>query len=529
VSINDRTSENRTIDAVVVGAGFAGIYATVRLRELGLTVRGVEAASDVGGTWHWNRYPGCRCDVPTLEYSYSFDEELEQSWSFPENMSAQPEIEKYLGHVADRYAVRDHFVFDTTVTGASFDEAAGRWHVRTSRDDRYDTTWLILATGALSVPNVPNLPGLDRFEGTCVHTARWPQDGLDLTGKRVAVVGTGSSGVQIVPRAAEVSEHVYVVQRTPTFAFPRPLNPTDVELEEYLKTNYREMREMQRRSVTGIANMAMPSADGGAPRSLGFGALPSPRDWGEANLANEMADRFGEMVRSVVKDPATADALTPTDVPFGCKRLVVEIGYFESFNRDNVTLLDVGDSGVEFTETAMRTKDGEFDVDVVVLATGFDALSGSFARLGLLGRGGRSLTDKWAEGPVTYLGVMTEGFPNAFMIAGPGSPSVISNMVVSIEQHVDFVSELIEYARQRGVGVVEPNADAEREWVDHVNAVAAGTPLTAPTCKSWYLGANVSGKPRVFMPYVGGVGDYRDICDGVARDDYRGFELTAAG
>lgn len=509
------------MDVVVVGAGVGGLYAVHRLRAAGLRVQGIEAGDGVGGTWYWNRYPGCRCDVPTIEYSYSFDPDLEQEWSFPEHMSAQPDIERYLNHVADRHDLRPHFWFGTRVTAAMWDETTQRWTVTTDNGDRVTTRFCVMATGSLSAPNFPAIPGIDRFGGRTIHTGMWPAD-ADLSGQRVGVIGTGSSGVQSIPKIAEVAAHLTVFQRTAHHAFPAQATPTDPELEAAVKANYRHVRELQKTSSFGISGYRGP--DDAAVGGGAFGDLAALSD----PTVNENIQKMLEaMIRSRVHDPEIAEALTPRGFPVGCKRPIVEINYYETYNRDNVTLVDLKKGAItEITERGVSTEQGDFDLDVLVFATGFDALTGPLSRIDIRGRGGRSLGEKWTAGPSTYLGLMVEGFPNLFAITGPGSPSVLSNMVVSIEQHVDFVTDTITHLDRNGMATIEPTAAAESEWVRHVDEVAQGTMWTAASCQSWYLGANIEGKTRSFMPYVGGVGRYRQTCEDVARDGYRGFVLA---
>jgi cation diffusion facilitator CzcD-associated flavoprotein CzcO len=523
-----REPEAADLDAVVVGAGMSGLYAVYRLRRLGLRVRGIEAGDGVGGTWYWNRYPGCRCDVPTIEYSYSFDAELEQEWTFPETMSTQPEIERYLNHVADRFSLRSDFRFGTRVTAATFDEAAGRWIVETNLGDRYAVRWCVMATGSLSAPNLPAISGIDSFAGSIVHTGLWPREGVELGGKRVGVIGTGSSGTQAIPKIAEVAAELTVFQRTPNYAFPARVEATDPDFERYVKASYCELRRLQRSSRFGISGFTGPAADGNGERqAVGAGAFARLGVLSNPAINQQMQDAFARMVRTRVRDQAIADALIPTDYPMGCKRPVVEVGYYETFNQENVTLVDLRQGGItEITATGVRTEQGDYQCDVLVFATGFDALTGPLTRIDVRGRDGQSLREKWASGPRAYIGLVTAGFPNLFLITGPGSPSVLSNMVVSIEQHVEWVAEAIDHMRSNGIAVMDADPKAEDDWVEHVQDVAQGTPWTAPSCNSWYLGANIEGKARVFMPYVGGVAQYRATCAAVVEDGYRGFVLT---
>lgn len=531
----ERAPEVREIDAVVIGAGVSGLYAVHRLRGIGLGVVGIEAGAGVGGTWYWNRYPGCRCDVPTIEYSYSFDEQLEQEWTFPETMSAQPEIEEYLNHVADRFDLRRSFLFSTRVVAARWDDAAARWEVETDRGDVLRATWCVMATGSLSAPNVPPIPGIESFAGTLVHTGLWPKEGVDVRDKRVGIIGTGSSGMQSIPHLARDADHLTVFQRTPNYSFPGQIEPVDAELLDFVKQHYRELRSMQRTSGAGISGMTMETADG-QTRAVGAGVFSgqnrqnfSTADRAQmAEALQKMEQRFGDIVRRRVHDPETAEALIPKDYHLGCKRIVVEVGYYEAFNRENVTLVDLRQDPIrEVTPGSIRTDRGEYPIDVLVLATGFDALTGPLTRIAIEGRDGRKLADEWRDGPRTYLGLMSEGFPNLFMVTGPGSPSVLSNMVVSIEQHVDWLTDAIRAHRTAGVPM-EPTPEAQAGWLEHVHEVSEGTPWTAPSCNSWYLGANIEGKTRTILPYTGGVGRYREICEEIAADGYRGFRLAEA-
>ncbi|MBB3675839.1 flavin-containing monooxygenase [Modestobacter versicolor] len=528
------------VDAVVVGAGIAGLYALHRLTEAGLTVQGFEAGDGVGGTWYWNRYPGARCDVESVDYSYSFDDDLQQQWDWTERYAAQPELLRYLEHVADRFDLRRHIAFGTRVDAASFDAATGRWTVQT---DAGTTTaqFLVLAVGCLSAAQVPDFPGLETFRGEVLHTGQWPAEGVDLAGRRVGVIGTGSSAIQAIPVIAEQAEQLVVFQRTPNYSVPagnRPLSPD--ELAE-VKAGYAEHRRRARNTFFGFAfplselssrpALEVPAADrdrefqarwdrGGAGMTRAFADILTDRQ------ANETAAEFiRSKIRATVTDPGTAELLVPVDHPFGTKRPPIDTNYYESFNRDNVTLVDVrSDPIVEVVPSGVRTGAASHDLDVLVLATGFDAMTGPLLRMDIRGVGGRELRDKWAAGPVTYLGLATEGFPNMFVVAGAGSPSVMSNMVVSIEQHVDWIVACLQHLRSEGHTLIEACADAEQAWVEHVNATAART--LYPEANSWYLGANVPGKPRVFMPYVGGIVDYRQRCEDVAARGYAGFRSS---
>jgi cation diffusion facilitator CzcD-associated flavoprotein CzcO len=524
----------RELDVLVVGAGFAGLYAVHRLRELDRRVHGVEAAADVGGVWYWNRYPGARCDIESVDYCYSFSDELVREWSWTERYPAQPEILRYLNHVADRFDLRRDFTFDTRVERLTFDETTDTWTAETNRGDRITAGHVVMATGQLSVAKPPELPGLDDFLGETHHTGHWPREGVDLSGRRVGVIGTGSSGVQSIPHLAEQAAHLTVFQRTAHYAIPAHNRPLDPAYVADLKARFAEYREHARNHPGGTHRfLGQDSALDIDPEALrenleGYYAKGGPdilaayRDIITDRGANERVAAFlRAKVGEVVRDPVTAAKLTPRGYPVGAKRLVLEIGYYETFNREDVTL---DNSPIQRVEPdGVRTAEHSHELDVLVFATGFDALTGALLRIDVRGRGGLSLREKWAAGPRTYLGISTHGFPNLFVVAGPGSPSVISNVVVSIEQHVEWITDHIAYLAKNGLTRSEAALDEENAWVAHVNETAAAT--LYPVANSWYLGANVPGKPRVFMPYIGGVGRYRRICAEVAAEGYRGFEL----
>jgi cyclohexanone monooxygenase len=525
-------------DAIVVGAGFAGMYALYRLRELGLSVRAFETGEGVGGTWYWNCYPGARVDVQSLSYSYSFSSDLQQEWSWPETFSSQPELLKYANHVADRFDLRRDIQFETTVNGADYDEAAKRWRIRTDRGDHVSARYLVAGAGCLSATNVPDFKGIESFQGNWYHTSRWPKEGVDLTGKRVGIIGTGSTGIQAVPAIAEEAAHLYVFQRTPNYSLPSGNQPMDPEHEREWKADYDLHRELDR---SAYAARYVPAPDRSAlatpaderdrafEEAWGAGAFAMMltfKDLRSSREANETAAEFvRNKIRAIVKDPAVAELLCPKDYPIGTKRLCLDSNYFETFNRDNVTLVDVKTHPIEeITPTGLRTGAESYDVDVLVFATGFDAMTGPLLRMNITGRDGLSLKDKWEHGPRTYLGIATAGFPNMFMITGPGSPSVLASMITAIEQHVDWIADAIVYLDKADLDVIEAGPEAEERWVEHVNEVADQTLYRF--ANSWYLGANIPGKPRVFMPYVGGFNVYRDRCDEVAANDYEGFTLS---
>lgn len=527
-------------DVLVIGAGFGGLYMIYRLRELGLTFEAVEMASDVGGTWYWNRYPGARCDVVSLEYSYSFDDALQQEWEWTERYATQPEILRYANHVADRFDLRRHIRFNTRVTGLEWDDERSRWRAHTDPGPGYDVKYVITAVGCLSAPKPPEIDGVDDFRGSILFTSRWPHEGVDFTGKRVGVIGTGSSGVQSIPVIAQQAEHLTVFQRTPVFSIPARNAPLDPEYVAAYKRNYPEYRRKAREARTGIiVERGFESALEVEPEARRerfescwnqgvFACLSaSYTDIMTDERANSLvADFVRSKIAEIVRDPAVAEDLMPRGFPYGAKRVCLDSGYYDTFNRPNVTLVNLRREPIErITETGIRTSERDIPLDAIVFATGFDAVTGPLLRLNIRGRGGLALEEKWAAGPRAYLGLQTHGFPNLFTITGPGSPSVISNMILSIEQHVDWIARCLRDLRERGVETIEPDAAAEDKWVQHVNDVANGT--LYPRADSWFMGANVPGKPRVFMPYLGGVKVYRETCEEVMADDYRGFVLTA--
>ena len=524
-------------DAVIVGAGFSGLYMLHRLRALGLSARVIEAGTGVGGTWYWNRYPGARCDTESMVYSFSFDEALQQEWTWTARYPTQSEILRYINHVADRFDLRRDIQLETRVTEAAFDEAANRWTIRTERGDRLTARYCIMATGCLSAPRRPGFEGLDNYEGDWYHTGYWPHEGVDLTAKKVGIIGTGSSAIQAIPHIAAQAAHLTVFQRTPNFSIPAWDGPLDLEAIRKRKANYPECRRIARESRGGdIYHCNEQSAlevdakerervfearwaDGGFNMQVAFGDLLTSQE------ANDLAVEFcHNKIRSRVEDPAVAELLCPKEHPFATKRLCQDTDYYEVYNRDNVTLVDVKNAPIEeLTRKGLRTNGMEYEFDAIVFATGFDAMTGALLSIDIRGRGGRALREKWSAGPRTYLGVQSAGFPNLFTITGPGSPSVLANMMVALEQHVDWIAKCIAHLGRNGLECIEPKAEAEDEWVDHVNETAHETLF--PQANSWYMGANIPGKPRVFTPYVGGVGNYAKICEAVVAKGYEGFAL----
>ncbi|MDH3641167.1 MAG: NAD(P)/FAD-dependent oxidoreductase [Gammaproteobacteria bacterium] len=527
------------IDAVIVGAGFAGLYMLHRLRSEGFTATIIEAAPDVGGTWYWNRYPGARCDVQSMLYSYSFSEELQQEWEWTERYASQPEILRYINHVADRFDLRRDVQFDTRVTRAVFDETESAWNVTTNQGDEISARFCVMATGCLSTPRRPDFEGLDSFAGLWYHTGYWPHEDVDFSGQRVGMIGTGSSSIQSIPIIAEQAAHLTVFQRTANFSVPAWNHPLDPGEVTDWKARYAEIRHGMRTGEVGVlgevnlwaaADITAEQQQKELERRWQQGGLVMWGPFTDVLLnksSNTIAGNFvRDKIRETVEDPATAELLCPTGYPYGGKRICVDTDYYKTFNRDNISLKDISTTPIDAITPAGLTIAGqEYQFDSLIFATGFDAMTGTLLRMDIHGRDGLSLKEKWAAGPRTYLGMMTAGFPNLFTITGPGSPSVLSNMIVSIEQHVDWMADAMIHLRDNGLDSIEPAAAAEDGWVNHVNELANATLL--PEADSWYMGANIPGKPRVFMPYLAGVGPYREICDSVTADGYRGFELRA--
>jgi cation diffusion facilitator CzcD-associated flavoprotein CzcO len=527
-------------DVIVIGAGFAGLYAVHRAASAGLSVLALEAAPDVGGTWYWNRYPGARCDVESVDYSFSFDEALQQSWQWTERFAAQPEILAYLRHVAERYDLRRHYLFGCDVVAADFDPDAGRWHVRTAAGETHTGQFLFCATGCLSVLNRPDIAGVDDFAGDVYFTAAWPREDPDLSGRRVGVIGTGSSGIQAVPIIAAQAETLVVFQRSANYSIPMPNRPWSAEEQRKIQAEY-----PQRRQASAYASAGTPH---GTYHKKAVATDPQERvqalwqRWREGGVlfaktfpdqstdlaANDIAREFAEQrIRDIVTDPVVATDLIPVDHPIGAKRICTDAGYYATFNRDNVRLVNLRREPIDtITADGVRTSGGSYPCDVLVFATGFDALTGALTRIDPAGPGGERLSDVWADGPLTFLGLMVPGLPNLFTISGPGAPSVLANMVLHAEVQIDWAVNLLLAARRLGVSEVEPRLDAALEWTDHV-AAAAGQTLFPKAASSWYLGVNIEGKKRVFMPYAGGFGNYRRYCDDVARREYPGLVLTS--
>jgi cation diffusion facilitator CzcD-associated flavoprotein CzcO len=534
-------SGGRSLDAVIVGAGFAGMYMLYQLRNLGFSVKVIERADGVGGTWYWNRYPGARCDVESLNYSFSFDNDLEQEWVWSERYSPQPEILKYANHVADRFDLRKDIEFQTSADKAVWDDVECRWAISTSKGETISAQHYIMASGCLSHSKLPEIPGVDSYQGPTYHTGHWPHEGVDFTGMRIGVIGTGSSGIQSIPELAKQAAHVTVFQRTPNFSMPAGNRALEAEEVDAMKAIYPEHRQAARTSGFGVP---VPLPEKSAlevseeERNEVF-----ERGWDSGNLvgmllgfndlltskeANDTACEFvRNKIRSIVKDPQTAEDLCPFDHPLGTKRPCLDSGYYHAFNRDNVKLINLRRTPIEeITPTGIRTSDQEFTFDAIVFATGFDAMTGALVAVDIEGRDGVTLKNKWKDGTRTYLGIMVHGFPNLFTITGPASPSVFSNMMISIEQHVDWIAACMVYLRDNGKAAIESSQEAEDFWVQH--NTEAGNATLYPLANSWYMGSNVPGKPRVLMPYIGGVGVYREECDDIVANGYRGFVMRDA-
>lgn len=533
VSHQDETAD---FDVVVVGAGFAGMYALQRLRAQGMSVLVFEAGSGVGGTWYYNRYPGARCDVESIDYSYSFSDELQQDWEWKEKYATQPEILEYIDHVAERFDLLRDIRLNTRVTSAALD--SGLWRVTTDQGETVTARFLLLATGVLSTANMPNIAGRDSFVGELYHTGQWPHEGVDFTGKRVGVIGTGSSGIQLIPVAAQTAGELFVFQRTANYSVPAGNAEVSPERRAELKATYAERRRLSRASGGGSPHQVYPKKTLEASPEERRAAFETRWELGGVLYGKTFPDQttditandearlfFEEKVRAVIDDPQVAASLIPGDHPIGTKRICTDTHYFQTYNRDNVHLVDLKKTPIESIDVhGITTTAKHYDLDMIVFATGYDAMTGSLNRIDVRGRDGKTLKEAWSDGPQTYLGLGVDGFPNMFILSGPGSPSVLANMVLTAEQHVDWVGNCLAYLEAGGYTSIEAEPAAVRDWVTECNERAAKTLF--PQANSWYMGANIPGKARVFMPFIGGFGVYSDICTDVAKDDYRGFTLT---
>lgn len=529
--------KNVDVDVVVVGAGFSGLYLLYRLTKAGFSTRVFERGGDVGGTWYWNRYPGARCDVESLQYSYSFDEQLQQDWHWPEKFSAQPDILAYANYVADRFNLKKDIEFNIEVKASWFDENLKTWKITTNTGEEINAQYFIMATGCISTTQIPNIKGLSDYVGNTFHTGDWPHEEVDFSGQSIAVIGTGSSGIQSIPVLAKQAKKLTVFQRTPNYSIPSQNEPMTKKYERSWKDVYSERRKEMRYSAHGslkdLNDVPALSVDEDQRQELytkrwaigGTGFLGSFNDLLTNADANYTAAEYvRQQIKRVVKDKETAEILCPRSYPIGTKRICIDTGYFETYNRENVKLVDISKKPIQRLVTdGIIVDDQLYAFDSIIFATGFDAMTGSIFNVDIKGRDGLALKEKWNAGPKTYLGLMSASFPNLFMITGPGSPSVKSNMIMSIEQHVDLVIETLLSMRRKGLSVVEPELEAENKWVDHVQEVANKTLF--PQANSWYMGANIPGKPRLFMPYIGGVGAYREICEEIVANNYRGFKF----
>ena len=526
-------SEN--FDIVVIGAGFSGLYAIHKLREK-YNIVCFEAGGGVGGTWFWNRYPGARVDIKSVEYSYGFDENLQQEWKWPEYFSAQPDLEKYANHVADRFDLRKDIRLSTAVKSLRFDQETNRWHVHTENGDHVVCKYVIAATGSLSAPNMPDWPGREKYQGEIYHTTQWPNEPLDLKDKRVGIIGTGSTAIQAAPILAERSKHLTVFQRTPAYSMPSGNKPMDEEHERDWKENYSQRRaEMLDTYGVSLIEYGPKSAheysadeqknilEEAWNSKSAFQMMVAFSDVMIDRKANEVVCEFvRSKIRDIVDDPETAEKLCPSDYPIGAKRLCIDNGYFEMYNRDNVSLVDVKSAPiVEFTETGIKTTDAAYDLDVIVTATGFDAVTGALKRIDVEGLDGLKLKDKWQEGPTSYFGFMVSGFPNLFMIHGPLTPAALAQMITAAEWQVDFAANVIDDMEKDGYSRIDTTEDAEQSWAEEVNSAASHTVYNQ--ADSWYNGKNIDGKKGGFMIYVGGFPRYRELSENAVRNDYEGF------
>ena len=529
------------LDAVIIGAGFSGLYQLLSLRDkLGMNVKVLEAADGVGGTWYWNRYPGARCDSESHSYMFYFSKELVNEWDWTERYPQQPEILRYLNFVADRFQLRPDIEFKTRMTSALFDSAHNQWHVRTDTGHHYVARFLITGVGCLSSANVPNIPGRDDFQGQWYHTGQWPHEGVDFTGKRVGVVGTGSTGIQAIPVITAQAQHVTVFQRTANYSIPARNQPLTEEFKRFAKEQADGIRHIMNTNTNAHPFRMAPRkvldthpAERQALMEAAWlkGGLEFRAAFNDTLLSAEanqvVADFVRQKIRSIVQNPKTADMLSDIDHPFAAKRPPVDSQYFETYNRDNIDLVNIRATPIErITPHGIKTTDAEYPLDIIVFATGFDAMTGSLLKLDIEGENGVKLKDYWHAGPRNYLGLQVPGFPNLFTITGPGSPSVLCNLPPAIEQHVDWITECIRQMKEQGLTRIEATEQASDEWCAEVNRAANAT-LLAQVKHSWYLGANVPGKPQVFMPYAGGFGHYTEICNQVARDNYKGFRFSA--
>ena len=534
------TSGAIEVDALIIGAGFSGLYQLLSLRDkLNLSVQVIEVADEVGGTWYWNRYPGARCDSESHSYQYYFSDELVKEWEWTQRYPDHAEIRQYLGHVAKKFDLKANIKFKTRVTAAKYHEASNRWHITTDAGDTYVAKYFITAVGCLSSANIPKIAGLESFGGEWYHTGQWPHEGVDFTGKRVGIIGTGSTGIQAIPVIAEQAGHLTVFQRTANYSIPSRNAPLTDQFKQFAKEKISDIRHVMHTNTNGHAFRMVPRSAIATPEAERRAIME--KAWAKGGLEfracfddilinkdsnDTMAEFVCEKIRAIVRDPAKAEVLADIDHPFATKRPPVDTHYFETYNRDNVSIVNLRKTPIDsITPKGIKIGDQEYELDIIVFATGFDAMTGPLLNINITGKNNTALKDVWSTGPSNYLGLQVPGFPNMFTITGPGSPSVLCNMPVAIEQHVDWITHCIADMQANGLQKIEATAKAANDWVQEVN-VAANATLLPQAKHSWYLGANVPGKPRVFMPYAGGMANYRKICDDVAKNSYTGFQRT---
>lgn len=529
------SNDENVLDVIIIGTGFAGVYGLHKMREAGFRVMAIEAGDDVGGCWYWNRYPGLRCDVDSLEYAYAFSDELQQEWRWSERYAPQSEIHAYIKFAADRLGLRPHIRFSTRIASARFDNDAAVWTLTSEAGENFSARYIVMATGCLSVPNKPNIPGIEDFAGRLIHSVQWPTEPLDLADKNVAVIGTGSTGVQMIPLLAKEAKHLTVVQRTPAYCVPARNQPWNDARIDYWRNNFRELRQMARNTRAGVLHEygMLPSAAVRAEDRIadlerrwikgGPNVLYGFNDLLVNEATNELVSDFLRgKIAEAVKDPETAQKLMPREYPVGTKRVCVGTDYYETYNRDNVSLIDLRSERLERIEKdGIRTEKEFYPVDVLILATGYDAMTGALLAIDITTTDGKSLRHEWGKGPETYMGLGIAGFPNMFVVTGPGSPSVFSNMVLSVEHDMDWISDCLSWLRDRGYPTIEADEKAQNDWMEHVDQLASQTLVNKAA--SWYRGANVEGKPQKFMPYLGGVNTYQARCREIAQNGYEGF------
>jgi|TARA_B110000285_G_C15108385_1_gene609456 cation diffusion facilitator CzcD-associated flavoprotein CzcO len=538
-NINNKKTGVIKLDALIIGAGFSGLYQLHSLRDkLGLTTKVLETGDGVGGTWYWNRYPGARCDSESHSYSYYFDKEILKEWEWTERYPGHAEVVRYLNYAADKLDLKRDIEFNLRVQSAHYNELRNKWNVKSEQGQQFECTYLITAVGCLSSTNIPKFPGHDSFEGDWYHTGQWPHEGVDFKGKRVGQIGTGSTGIQAIPVIAKTAKHLTIFQRTANYSVPANNGPLSSDFQAYIQENRKAIKNTIQTTPNGhpfvISDQKVFDVTDEEREKIfekawakgGLGFRACFQDIAFDKKANDVAaDFIKRKIRSIVKDPETAKKLTDIDHPYATKRPPIDTNYFETFNRENVTLVDIKAAPIEaITPKGVKTKNREYEVDILVFATGFDAMTGPLLKIDIQGRAGLKLRDVWEGGPKTYLGLQVAGFPNLFTVTGPGSPSVLTNMPVAIEQHVEWITDCISYLEEKKISSIEATEDSMEKWVAHVND-AANVTLMPYAKHTWYYGANVPGKPRVFMPYAGGMARYKAICKDIADQHYVGFKL----